>query len=296
MAADRAAETIAEGHAPVNRMVLGGQLRRYREAAGVTRAEAGNQIRASESKISRLELGRVATKARDVQDLLAYYGVPAEEVEDLLQLQHDSTRNPRWWNAYSDLLWKKFENYIGLEESAVRIYSFEPLVVPGLMQTERYAKSVISRGLPEAPADEIDRRVALRMRRQRLLGRPKAPRLWAVIDEAVLHRRIGDESVMAEQLEQLLTLTRAPNVSIQVLPFSVGGPAAEGSFTLLRFAEPDLPDIVYIEHLSGSVHLEKPAETEPYSKATHRLAVDALTPDESRKLLVKHMKAYQQQS
>lgn len=269
------------------RMVLGGQLRRLRESRDISREQAGDAIRGSESKISRLELGRVSLKERDVVDLLQLYGVTdSDERESFLQLVRESNQ-PGWWHRYHDLLPRWFQDYVGLEESASRIQTYEVAFVPGLVQTESYARAVVRRGLPDAPYDEVERRVSLRMRRQQLLVEPSATRLWAVVDEAVLHRSVGGTDVLREQLIHLLEVTTQPNISLQIVPFRLGGSAAESSFTLLRFAEPELPDIVYLEHLCGALYLDKADEVEIYTKVAQRLAVEAETPDESRRTLEK---------
>ncbi|HEX5405164.1 MAG TPA: helix-turn-helix transcriptional regulator [Pseudonocardiaceae bacterium] len=266
-------------------MVLGGQLRRLRERGHISRESAGAAIRGSESKISRLELGRVSLKERDVADLLVLYGVTDhDERAAFLTLVRESNQ-PGWWQRYHDLLPRWFQDYVGLEESAARIQTYEMAFVPGLVQTESYARAVVRRGLPDAPDEEVERRVRLRMDRQRLLDDP-AHRLWAVVDEAVLHRTVGGDDVMREQLAHLVDVTTRPNISVQVVPFRSGGSAAESSFTLLRFAEPELPDVVYLEHLCGALYLDKQDEVEIYSKMAQRLAVEAETPDESRRMLI----------
>ncbi|HVV22728.1 MAG TPA: helix-turn-helix transcriptional regulator [Pseudonocardiaceae bacterium] len=272
-------------------MVLGGQLRRLREDRNISREEAGEAIRGSESKISRLELGRVSLKERDVSDLLALYGVTdGDERDAFLDLVRESNQ-PGWWHRYHDLLPRWFQDYVGLEESASRIQTYEVAFVPGLVQTEQYARAVVRRGLPDAPADEIERRVSLRMRRQNLLAEPSTCRLWAVVDEGVLHRAVGGTDVLREQLKHMLEVTTQPNISLQVVPFRFGGSAAESSFTLLRFAEPELPDIVYLEHLCGALYLDKSDEVETYTKVAQRLAVEAETPDESRRTLERALSA-----
>lgn len=269
------------------RMVLGGQLRRLRESRNISREQAGHAIRGSESKISRLELGRVSLKERDVVDLLSLYGVAdADERLSFLELVRESNQ-PGWWHRYNDLLPRWFQDYVGLEESASRIQTYEVAFVPGLVQTEDYARAVVRRGLPDASAAEVDRRVGLRMRRQELLAKPTGCRLWAVLDEAVLHRAVGGPDVLRGQLEHLLDVITRPNISLQVVPFRLGGSAAESSFTLLRFGEPELPDIVYLEHLCGALYLDKPDEVEIYTKVAQRLAVEAETPDQSRATLLR---------
>jgi transcriptional regulator with XRE-family HTH domain len=271
----------------VRRMILGTQLRRLRERAGLSRTEAGDSIRASDSKISRLELGRVGFKERDVTDLLTLYGVTdAEERDQLLQLAKQ-TNLPGWWHRYNDLMPKWFEDYVGLEEAANRIRTYELQFVPGLLQTEDYARALASHGDPKMVTEAVERRVALRMGRQKLLVGPDAPRLWAVIDESVLHRPLGGAKVLRAQIDQLLELTALSHIALQVVPYSVSGYHAEGAFTLLSFAEPELPNIAYIEHLSGALYLEKLDEIETYSRALDQLAVVGETPDRSRQLLAK---------
>jgi hypothetical protein len=271
------------------RMILGSQLRRLRERAAITRAEAGYNIRGSESKISRLELGRVGFKERDVADLLTMYGVTVEcERRTILDMVKESNQ-PGWWRRYHDLMPGWFDDFVGLEEAATRIQTWEPLYVPGLLQTEEYARGVASHGQPERADDAVDRRVALRMRRQKLLAKPDAPSFWAVIDESVLHRPIGGRKALRAQVAHLLEVTALPNVSVQVLPWHNSGYAAEGAFALLRFAEPELPNIVYVEHLTGALYLEKLDDVEAYSRSLDRLAVDAETPDRSRQLLMKRL-------
>jgi hypothetical protein len=282
------ASSDEQGTGPtVRRMILGTQLRRLRERAGLSRAVAGDSIRASDSKISRLELGRVGFKERDVTDLLTLYGVTdADERDQLLRLAKQ-TNLPGWWHRYNDLMPKWFEDFVGLEEAANRIRTYELQFVPGLLQTEDYARALASHGDPKMVTDEVERRVALRMRRQKLLVGPEAPRLWAVIDESVLHRPIGGAKVLKAQLDQLLELTTLSHIALQVVPYSVSGYHAEGAFTLLSFAEPELPNIAYIEHLSGALYLEKLDEIETYSRALDQLAVVGETPESSRQLLAK---------
>jgi hypothetical protein len=182
---------------------------------------------------------------------------------------------------------KWFEDFVGLEEAAARIQTYELQFVPGLLQTEDYARAVASHGQPARVNEDVERRVALRVRRQSLLAGPQAPRLWAVVDESVLHRPLGGRAVLRAQLDRILELTAQPHISVQVVPYQISGYAAEGAFTLLRFAEPELPNIAYIEHLAGALYLEKLDEIEIYSRAMDRLAVDAERPDRSRQLLSK---------
>ncbi|WP_420812769.1 helix-turn-helix domain-containing protein [Micromonospora zingiberis] len=270
----------------VLRMLLGAQLRRLRESRGVTRESAGWEIRSSESKISRMELGRVGFKERDVADLLTLYGVTAEqERAALLKLARDAN-NPGWWHRYGDVLPSWFQSYLGLEAAAALIRSYEVQFVPGLLQTREYARAVVLLGHSQAGPAEIDRRVDLRMRRQELLRRPRPPRLWAVVDEAALRRPIGGPKVMRGQLEALLEATRTPNIRLQVIPFAAGGHAAAGgAFTILRFGDQDLPDIVYIEQLTSALYLDKREDLDFYAVAMERLCVEAEPPERTQRIL-----------
>ncbi len=275
------------GGPTARRIVLGAQLRRLREAAEITRADAGYSIRGSESKISRLELGRVGFKERDVTDLLTMYGVTDPKERALFVDMVKRANDPGWWHRYTDLIPSWFQDYIGLEESAARILVYDLQFVPGLMQTEDYARAIVSRGRPDLISEDGRRRVILRKKRQKLLTRPGPPRLWAVIDEAVLHRPIGGRQVLRAQIEHLLEITKLPNVTLQVLPYRFSGYVAEGGFSMLRFAEPELPDMVYLEHLTGALYLDKRDEIEVYSRVMDQLTVDAETPDHTRQLLMK---------
>jgi transcriptional regulator with XRE-family HTH domain len=267
--------------------MLGARLRRLREAADISRAEAGFAIRSSESKISRLELGRVSFKPRDVTDLLTMYGVTDPEKRETFLEMVRRSNEPGWWHRYTDLVADWFQDYLGLEESASRIQTWEQQFVPGLIQTEEYATAIAGHGWSHLGEPSVQRQVAVRMRRQALLSRPDAPKMWAVIDESVLHRPIGGRRVMLAQVEHLIELTKRPNIIVQVVPYQFSGYAAEGSFTMLRFAEPELPDVVYIEHLTGALYLDKRSDTEVYGRAFDRLTVDGHTPDQSRHLLIK---------
>jgi transcriptional regulator with XRE-family HTH domain len=279
---------VPQGGSPTaRRIVLGGRLRRLREQCEISRAEAGYAIRGSESKISRIELGKVSFKPRDVSDLLTMYGVADPTVREQFLEMVKASNEPGWWQPYADRLADWFQDYIGLEESAYRIQSFEQQFFPGLMQTEEYARAIATRGWSRLEGNSADRLVAVRIRRQALLARPDAPKLWAIIDESVLHRPTGGQRVMLAQIEHVLELTKRPNIALQMVPYRLSGYAAESSFSLLRFAEPELPTVVYLEHLTGALYLDKPAEVEEYGRVFDRLTVDALTPDHTRQVLMK---------
>jgi hypothetical protein len=270
------------GGPTVLRMLLGAHLRRLREAQGVSREDAGWEIRASESKISRMELGRVGFKERDVADLLTLYGLDDDhERARLLALARDAN-TPGWWHRYGDVLPGWFQSYLGLEAAVALIRTYEVQFVPGLLQTRDYARAVVLLGHGKARPEETERRVNLRMARQRLLTRPDAPQLWVVVDEAALRRPIGGPTVMRAQIEALIEATKLPNVRLQVIPFQAGGHAAAGgSFTILRFPDRDLPDVVYIEQLTSALYLDKRDDVETYAVAMERLCVEADPPDRS---------------
>ena len=270
----------------VRRLQLGARLRSLRLAKGVSRDQAGWAIRASESKISRMELGRVSFKERDVTDLLKLYGVddPGEH-ERLLALAREAN-TPGWWHSYGDVLSTWFQNYLDLEQAAELIRTYEIQFVPGLLQTDAYARAVIMLGHGTASKEEIDRRAHLRMARKQLLTRDTPPRLWAVIDEAVLRRPIGGVDVQREQIEALLEASKLPSVRLQVMPFSSGGHAAAGgAFSILRFPYPDMPDVVYIEHLTSGLYLDKREDVDAYSAAVGRLVIEAEPPDRTPEIL-----------
>lgn len=265
--------------AAVLRMLLGSQLRRLREAVGITPEQAGYEIRASRSKISRLENGRVGLKSRDVTDLLTLYGVTDEGLRSKFLALARQSNAPDWWRKYSDILPGWFEGYLGLEAAAATIRSFEVQFVNGLFQTADYAGAVTRLGRKNAPADEVERWVALRHKRQELLARPDPPKIWSVIEEAVLRRPVAGPAVMRAQFRHLIEVAELPDVTVQVVPFASGAHAGEsGSFTVLRFEERDLPDVVYLEQLTNAVYLEQRSDVERYLEVVDELSGDALTP------------------
>ncbi|MEU9837056.1 helix-turn-helix transcriptional regulator [Streptosporangium sp. NPDC048047] len=264
------------GSSTVLRIVLGAQLRRLREGHDITLERAGHAIRASHSKISRMELGRVSFRVRDVADLLTLYGVTDDDERRPLLGLVERANQIGWWHNYNDVLPNWFETYVGLEESASGIRNYEVQFVPGLLQSEDYARAVILLGFPSAGEEELERRVRLRMARQRVLRGSDPPHLWAVLDEAVLRRPLGGAEVMRGQIDHILAALELPNVTVQIVPFSVGGHAAAGGpFSILRFAQPDLPDIVYLEQLTSAVYLEKRDEVERYIEVMERLCIEA---------------------
>jgi len=267
------------------RLVLGTQLRRLREARKVTVAAAGRGIHASAAKISRMELGRVGFRERDVMQLLTLYGVSAPQDKEAFLTLVRRANVPGWWHQYSDIIPSWFEAYLGLEQASSIIRTYQPQLVPGLLQTPQVARTVIELGYPDQSADEIERKIALRMTRQEILTRPDAPSLWAVFEEASLWR-LNKNSVMREQIQHLIAMAELPNVSIQLIPIYSGAHVGVGGpFTILRFPHADLPDIVYLEQLTSAVYLDKNEDVQRYLMVMHRLCTKAATPAQTITLL-----------
>ena len=283
----------ASGGPTALRMIMGGYLRRLREAKGVTRDAAGYEIRSSESKISRMELGRVGFKVRDVEDLLRMYGIEEQsEIDRLLQLVKEANQ-PGWWHRYGDALPNWFSAYLDLEGAASMIRTYEVQLIPGLLQTHEYARALLMLGFGHTPLQEIDDRVNVRLSRQKILSRENPATLWTVIDEAALHRPFGGRDVMREQIKFLIDSCEMPNVRIQIVRFSSGAHSGAGApFTWLRFASPDLKDVIYLEHLTSGLYLDRDDEVDAYQAAMEHLCVQAhrpdLTPGILQEILDKH--------
>jgi hypothetical protein len=274
-------------------MLVGAQLRRLRTDMGLSREEAGEAIRASEWKIHRLENGQVGFKERDIGDLLRLYGVTdPDEVAAFLVLAREANA-PGWWQQYGDLLPQWFKAYVDLESAATLIRTYEGQLVPGLLQTEDYMRAVIGGALLDEPLEEGERRVALRMARQTLLTRRDAPRLWAVIDEAALRRPVGSSEVMRGQLERLIDATKLASVVLQILPFGAGAhPGMVGAFSILRFADQELPDVVYVEHLTSALYLDKREDVNQYLHVMDRISMRAAPPDKTVDILHKILQEF----
>jgi len=267
----------AVGSPTVLRLLLGAQLRRLREARRISAHEAAQAIRGSESKISRIELGRNAVREIDIADLLTLYGITDKaEREQLLSLASRANQ-PGWWHRYHDVLPAWFQAYIGLEESARSIRSYDAQFVPGLLQTEEYAAAVLALG--DFSLDEADRLVVLRKERQRRLA-AGGIRLWAIVDEVALRRPVGGPAVLRGQLEQLLAACRQPWLTLQVTPFPVVS-YAPSSFSILRFADPDMPDMVYVEQLTSATYIDKRPDVELYLLSMERLSIVSAPPANS---------------
>ncbi|GGW77899.1 helix-turn-helix transcriptional regulator [Streptomyces caelestis] len=270
------------------KMLVGVQLAGFREDAKLAQDQAARAVGFSAAKLSRIESGkgRRPPTENDVRALLRLYGTDDYEASVLLKLLQRAGE-PGWWQRYDKRLMPEwFDRLVGLQEAAATIRTFEIQYVPGLLQTPAYTRAVVERGLPNAPAGEVERRVELRRHRARLLSRPDAPQLWAVIDESVLLRVLGSTEVMREQLAHLVEMAERPNVTLQIVPLNVTNASAPAiPVTYLRFGGLDLPDVVYLEHIKSANFLEDLDETEEYRIALDRLADEALRPRDSLELL-----------
>ncbi|RBM04717.1 helix-turn-helix transcriptional regulator [Streptomyces sp. PT12] len=259
----------------VGQIVLGLRLRDLRERAGCSFADAAKALSVNTTTVRRMEKAEVGLKPLYVKALLERYGVPPVEAESFLQLVDEANR-PGWWHRFRDVLPDWFSLYVSLEGEASLIRAYEPHCVPGLLQTEDYARVLFRTGFPGASVKEIERRVALRMERQELLSRSRAPLLWAVIEEQVLRRRVGPPSVMRAQIDRLIEATSMPNVTLQIMPFSAGPhPGMFGPFQLFRFEIPELPDIIYAESLTGAVYHDERPDTVAYLEVLDRMGAQA---------------------
>nr|WP_240955519.1 helix-turn-helix transcriptional regulator [Streptomyces thermoviolaceus] len=264
-----------------------------RERAGLKREDAARVLRVAPATVRRMETAEVALKVPYVQLLLKAYGVPDDEVEDFVQLVEEANR-PGWWQRFHDILPGWFSMYVSLEGAASLIRSYEPHFVPGLLQTEEYARGVLTSGaVGQTSPEDIERHVALRMRRQELLTRPDAPRFWAVLDETVLRRPVGGPEVMRAQIDRLLEAAELPNVTLQIAPFASGPhPGTYGPFVLFRFAVPELPDMVYSEYLTGAVYLDARSEVAAHLEVMDRMAALAATAQRTKEILRDLRKEY----
>ena len=268
------------GGPTVLRILLGTQMRRLREARGITAREAARAISGSESKISRIELGRTSVREVDIADLLSLYGITdVAEREELLTLAGQANQ-PGWWHQFQDVLPGWFQAYLGLEESAESIRTYDALFIPGLLRTEDYAAAVI--GIGDFSLDESARLILLLKERQRKLA---SIRLWAIVDEAALRRQVGSAEVMRGQIEHLYGLCDLPGLKLQVVPRTAAAYVVPGSFSILGFAAPDLPDVVYVEQLTSAMYLDKPADVDRYAGALEKLSAASAPPADTKRVL-----------
>jgi transcriptional regulator with XRE-family HTH domain len=265
----------------VLRILLGTHLRRLREAKGISARQAAAAIRASESKISRIELGRNAIREIDVLDLLTLYGVTPADREQLLRIAEQANR-PGWWHRYNDILPDWFQSYVGMEEAARSIRLYEPQFIPGLLQIEEYTAAVIALG--DFPIEERERHVILRKERQRRF-RDGELKLWAILDEVALRRPVAGAEVQIDQLRYLRDICATRALTLQVIPYGAGGHAAPSGFSILRFADRELPDVVYVENLTSALYLDKQVEVDRYMLAMERMSLTAHLPQRSPEII-----------
>jgi transcriptional regulator with XRE-family HTH domain len=264
---------------------LAAELQRRREATGMSREEVARQLEWSTSTLFRIETGRSRPQPGNVRMLLELYGVTGPERDGLIQLTREA-RQPGWWHSFRDVLPNPYEVYIGLEAGAASIRNFEPVVVPGLLQTADYAREIFRNGPIELDPDEVERLLEVRLARQEILARDDRPRLWAVIDEAVIHRVVGGIEVMRGQLRHLVNASQQGKTTIQVMPYRAGAHAGTiGAFVILDFSEPTDPAVVYVETLAGDIYLEERSDVDRYILAFDRLVAAALHPDDSVQLI-----------
>ena len=270
----------------VGQVVLGRRLLDLRERAGLKREEAARVLRVAPATVRRMEMAEVALKIPYLQMLLKSYGVSDEEAETFVHLAEEANK-PGWWQRFHDILPGWFSMYVSLEAAAALIRQYEPHFVPGIMQTDDYARGVLTSGaIGQTRPEDIERHVALRMQRQELLTREGAPRLWVVMDETVLRRPVVGPQVMRAQVERLLEVTELPHVTLQVLEFSSGPhPGTYGPFVLFRFAMPELPDMVYSEYLTGAVYLDARTEVSTHLEVMDRMAAQAATAQRTKEIL-----------
>jgi transcriptional regulator with XRE-family HTH domain len=274
---------MARGNSPtVRRRRLASELRRLREAAGLTIDEVGDKLECSASKISRIETGHVGVTPRDVRDMLELYPIDNDQREALVQLAREA-RKKGWWHAYNEVFTGSF---VGLESDASSLHAHQALLIPGLLQTEDYTRAVHKAIRPDQPDEEIERRVAARLARQKLLTDPQPPEYWVIMDEAVLHRVVGGPEIMRTQLHRLITAADLPHVTVQVVPFGAGAHAGmEGPFLILGFPEAADPDVVYVENTTTGSYLEEPSDVHRYTLMFDHLRASALNTSETLRLV-----------
>jgi transcriptional regulator with XRE-family HTH domain len=278
----------------VGQVVLGKRLQELRERAGLKREEAAKVLRVAPATVRRMEMAEVALKIPYVQILLTAFGVPEDEVAAFVALAEEANR-PGWWQRYTDVLPDWFSLYVSLEGAARIVRSYEPHFVPGLLQTEDYARAVLDAGTIGTSGQEaVERHVSLRMERQRLLDRPDPPHLWVIMDETVLRRPVSVHGrVMREQLDRLLEFAVRDRVTLQVAEFEDGPhPGTYAPFTLFRFAEPELPDLVFTEYLTGALYLDSRAEVSTHLEVLDHMTARAASTQRTEKILREYRENY----
>ena len=268
----------------LRRRRLGAELKRCREAAGLTQENVSRHFEWHAAKVTRIETARVAVTPRDVKDLLTLYGVGDQDYREALVELARLSRERTWWTDYRDIM--RPGNFVGLEAAAAAMRAWEPIIVPGLLQTEAYMRALMRTGRRSDAPESIDRRVELRLKRQERLTSDNPIRVSAIADEAVLRRAVGGREVMREQLRRLLEVAALPNVNVQILPFETGEHNfMGGSATLLEFPEIAHLDVVYLEGLAGDYYEEQPSEVARYREEFERLSASALDHSASIKMI-----------
>jgi transcriptional regulator with XRE-family HTH domain len=269
-------------------MILGKRLQELRLAAGVSLDDAAKALDVTSLTIRRIEKAEVGLRLIYVRTLLQKYGVSQQETDEFIEMA-DQANEPGWWHRYRDVLPKWFTAYVSLESGAKVLRTYEPHYVTGLLQTPQYARAILQAGFPNDTEAELERRTDLRLRRQSLLSRSDAPTLWVVMEEAVLHRVVGGPEIMREQIDRLLQAAELDHVSLDIVPFSVGAHVGTyAPFTYFRFEEPELPDVVYCEVLSGSMYLDQRADVVAHLEAHNRMSL--LTSRSQSKALLHQMR------
>ncbi|MFF8904936.1 helix-turn-helix domain-containing protein [Streptomyces olivaceoviridis] len=283
MSERRAAPTVGQ-------VVLGKRLQELREAAGLSREEAARVLRVASATVRRMEMAEVALKIPYVQVLVTTYGVPEEEADAFVRLAEEANQ-PGWWQRFHDVLPDWFSLYVSLEGAARVIRSYEPHFVPGLLQTEEYARAVMEAGtIGQTSPETVERHVSLRMERQRLLEREDPPHLWVIMDETVLRRPVSRRpEVLRDQLDRLLEYAVRDRVTLQIAEFAAGPhPGTYAPFTLFRFAEPELPDMVFTEYLTGALYLDSRQEVAAHLEVLDHMTARAASAQRTLKLLREH--------
>ena len=269
----------------VRRRRLASEMRRLRRESGKTREEAARFADIAPATVSRIEAAVHAPKVADIMALCKFYGLDDERTEVLVTLARQS-RQRGWWHQYSGSIPEWFEVYVGLEEEASEILTYESEAVPGLLQTERYMRAILLADIRVPAEEEVERQVSLRLKRQERMTGGDAPKMWAVLNEAVIRRQVGGSETFLEQLEHITTLSRLNHINVVVLPYSAGAhPSMDGPCNVLRFPEPADPDVVYVQYRRGSIYLEDAADVDAYLDLFDHLRSRALSPDASRALM-----------
>jgi transcriptional regulator with XRE-family HTH domain len=270
----------------VRRRQLMVELKRLREAAGLSQEAVADQLDWHPTKLMRIETGRTAPHPNDVRLMVEVYGMTdRDQVQALVKLARDA-RQRGWWYSYRDILLNRYDFFIGLESEAASIRWYELAMIPGLLQTEDYAQALIRGGPQELGPEDVERRVEVRMTRQHLLARENRPHIWAILDESVVRRVVGGSAVMHAQVKHLIAVAEQGRTTIQIVPYGAGPhPGLAGPFIILGFDEPSEPDVVYLETVGGNLYVDKSEEVRLFATAFDHLRAVALSPDDTRAML-----------